>query len=249
METKNVICKKCKKPFVVKDGDKNQTGYLCPDCVMKSKVIKLSIYGIILAIIVSGILWLINKPEKVEGLVGSPEIKEEVVLDVSSQPFNIANINATNNNDISSQPIDNIESLRKAFESAKQVAEEKYSSANDDASKKAISLAIPRIVNYFLFNSSSLSYDSKLLLSEFASIYLQTNKESSILIEGFACNIGTNEINDKISSERANAVKNYLVADGIPSEKIVVKAHGKRKNSEFNFNSIAEYRRVLITIQ
>lgn len=53
--------------------------------------------------------------------------------------------------------------------------------------------------------------------------YLQTNKQATILVEGYTCNLGSDKLNQKLSELRADAVKKVLVEAGVPSDKIETK--------------------------
>ena len=51
----------------------------------------------------------------------------------------------------------------------------------------------------------------------------------TILIEGHTDIVGSDALNDRLSENRANSVKNYLIQHGIPANKISTKGYGKRK--------------------
>ena len=67
-----------------------------------------------------------------------------------------------------------------------------------------------------LFNTgkSTLSETSRSALSEFAAS-LKANPGTDVTIYGHTDNTGSRQINEKLSLERANAVVNYLVGNGI----------------------------------
>ena len=46
---------------------------------------------------------------------------------------------------------------------------------------------------------------------------------------GYTSAKGTEEVNQKLSEERANAVKNYLIEKGIASERITTIGYGRTK--------------------
>ena len=175
-------------------------------------------------------------------------VQEAIVVKVNKPEFSLSNIKAANNPDLNGTPIDNVESFRRAFDQAKRNSEVEYSSL-DSLSSGNVVVVIPNIVTLFAFNSSVLNDQAAFLIKEYAKAYLQTDKSSIIKIEGFACNIGSDEVNDCISAERANAVKVLLVDMGVPSEKIVTASYGKRKNNSIRYDSMAEYRRAVISIQ
>lgn len=59
--------------------------------------------------------------------------------------------------------------------------------------------------------------------------YLKSNKDVKIAIEGHTDNTGSKESNKNLSKSRANAVKEYLIFNGIASSRIKVEAYGSTK--------------------
>ena len=55
---------------------------------------------------------------------------------------------------------------------------------------------------------------------------LKTNKQVTIKIEGHTDNSGTLERNVELSRQRANAVKQYLIANNIAANRIIVTFFG-----------------------
>lgn len=66
----------------------------------------------------------------------------------------------------------------------------------------------------FGFNSSTLSETSRQSLRDFANI-LKSDPTLDIAIVGHTDKVGTFEANQKVSSDRANAVSNYLQMNGV----------------------------------
>jgi outer membrane protein OmpA-like peptidoglycan-associated protein len=58
---------------------------------------------------------------------------------------------------------------------------------------------------------------------------MSENKVLVIEISGHTDNTGSDEINNKLSLERANAVKDYLLKGGIDTARIRTKGYGKTK--------------------
>lgn len=79
--------------------------------------------------------------------------------------------------------------------------------------------AMPAI--HFVRNSSKINTTK--YASELAQILtvLKENPEIPVQIQGWADRTGTTPINDKISKARAEALRNYLVENGIPASRIV----------------------------
>lgn len=58
---------------------------------------------------------------------------------------------------------------------------------------------------------------------------MQENASLQIEISGHTDNTGSDELNNKLSQDRADAVKNYLLSAGVKSERIRTKGYGKTK--------------------
>ena len=78
----------------------------------------------------------------------------------------------------------------------------------------------------FSFDKSVVRSDQRGKLDEFVAS-LKGTKYDSIEVIGHADRIGSVEYNLKLSQRRANAVKTYLVRQGIPAAKINAVGHGK----------------------
>jgi outer membrane protein OmpA-like peptidoglycan-associated protein len=70
-----------------------------------------------------------------------------------------------------------------------------------------------------------LSDRSKFILKEFSSFLLE-NPTSKILIQGHTDDQGVDAENLKLSENRANAVKNYLVSLNIKADRLTSKGYG-----------------------
>lgn len=78
----------------------------------------------------------------------------------------------------------------------------------------------------FELNSYNLDSDSKRFLNEVAGI-LSKKESVSIELVGHSCSLGAESINTKISLERADAVKKYLLENGIPEQRISISGMGE----------------------
>jgi outer membrane protein OmpA-like peptidoglycan-associated protein len=78
----------------------------------------------------------------------------------------------------------------------------------------------------FSFDKSVVRSDQRSKLDEFAAGLAGTQYDSISAI-GFADRIGTEEYNQKLSERRANAVKAYLVRQGVPARKINTEGRGE----------------------
>lgn len=240
MQTKNEICTKCKKENPKMD---NSDDKLCSECKKKRK--NLLLWGLIgLAVVGIGTAVLFFNYDKTTKVVGFdkvgnindsmsikqiqeiPEFKMENTLAISS-PVNANGI------------IDNIESFNRAME-------QEIENAKKNNSQQ---LQIPPISTFFDLVSAKVSPEGIKLLEEYSKIYLQTNKEATLLVEGYTCDLGTHKINQKLSEQRANSVKEVLVSNGIPENKIAIKWYGEEKFTSFNYSDKKDYRRVNISIE
>jgi outer membrane protein OmpA-like peptidoglycan-associated protein len=80
----------------------------------------------------------------------------------------------------------------------------------------------------FEADSSRIQESVKPLLNE---IYLFLKDNPSIVVEigGHTNNLPPDEYCDQLSTARARAVAEYMVAKGIPSDRVFYKGYGKRK--------------------
>jgi len=86
---------------------------------------------------------------------------------------------------------------------------------------------------FFDFNKYNLRNESYAELDRV--IQLLKNKPTMVIeIAGHTDNVGNDVLNNKLSQDRAVAVKNYLIGKGIQSERIVSKGYGKTKPSTTN---------------
>lgn len=78
----------------------------------------------------------------------------------------------------------------------------------------------------FSFDKSVVRRDQRSKLDEFVA-GLSGTQYDSVSVIGYADRIGTNEYNQNLSERRANAVKAYLVRQGIPAGKINAEGRGE----------------------
>lgn len=63
-----------------------------------------------------------------------------------------------------------------------------------------------------------------------AADYMQKNPETNVVIEGHTDNVGSEELNDKLSQSRANSVKEYLIAKlGVSKDRLKSVGYGSKK--------------------
>ena len=80
-------------------------------------------------------------------------------------------------------------------------------------------------VFYFDFDSSSLTDDARGQVDAHISALLGNN--ASVRLEGHTDERGTREYNLALGERRANAVRDYMVANGVPSYRIETISYGE----------------------
>ena len=101
-------------------------------------------------------------------------------------------------------------------------------------------------VFYFDFDQSNLKADVREELDIVASVLKLTG--ASVRLEGHADERGTREYNLALGERRANAVRNYLTAQGVDRNKLEVISYGEEKPADpaSNEGAWAQNRRVEI---
>ncbi|HNR15779.1 MAG TPA: OmpA family protein [Chitinophagaceae bacterium] len=78
---------------------------------------------------------------------------------------------------------------------------------------------------HFDFDKASLRVDSYAQLTELLE-YLKRHEEINAEIAGHTDNMGTDAHNLKLSQERANTIRNYLISKGIKANRLTAKGYG-----------------------
>jgi outer membrane protein OmpA-like peptidoglycan-associated protein len=81
---------------------------------------------------------------------------------------------------------------------------------------------------HFAYDKSSLSPEAKTLLDKNVQ-GLKENPKIDVRMAGYTSAEGTEEINQKLSEQRANTVREYLIEKGIAPERITVIGYGRTK--------------------
>jgi outer membrane protein OmpA-like peptidoglycan-associated protein/uncharacterized protein YegP (UPF0339 family) len=81
---------------------------------------------------------------------------------------------------------------------------------------------------HFDYDKSTLSQEAKTLLDMDVQA-LKENPKINVRMAGYTSAEGTEEINQKLSEQRANTVRDYLVEKGIARERITVIGYGRTK--------------------
>jgi len=81
---------------------------------------------------------------------------------------------------------------------------------------------------HFDFDKSTLTQEAKTLLDKDVQV-LKENPETEVRMAGYTSAQGTEDINQKLSENRANAVRDYLIEKGITPERITTIGYGRTK--------------------
>ncbi len=110
-----------------------------------------------------------------------------------------------------------------------------FSQAKQTAADKLIAVG-DRVL--FDYDSSKLDSSAKILLDA-QSRFLRANSDLNFIVEGHCDERGTREYNLALGEQRATAVRDYLVIQGIDPDRIKVISYGKEKPAVVGSNSMA----------
>lgn len=79
----------------------------------------------------------------------------------------------------------------------------------------------------FAFDSSNLRPEGQRKLQEFAAGLSKIGEYNSIAVAGYTDRLGSDSYNLRLSQDRANSVRNYLVNLGVPANKVSAQGYGK----------------------
>jgi outer membrane protein OmpA-like peptidoglycan-associated protein len=101
----------------------------------------------------------------------------------------------------------------------------------------------------FAFNKYNLKPEAREKLAKVSGILL-AHPDLKIQVEGYTDNIGSDEYNQKLSEERAGAVRDYLVSQAVPQEDVTSQGFGKTNPVADNSTSSgrAQNRRVELVV-
>lgn len=91
---------------------------------------------------------------------------------------------------------------------------------------------------FFAFDSSALSAEATAALDTQAN-WLRNHPETNVIVQGYCDERGTREYNLALGERRANAVKQYLVSQGIAEHRISTISYGKERPAVFGSNEAA----------
>ena len=91
---------------------------------------------------------------------------------------------------------------------------------------------------FFAFDSSALSAEATAALDTQVN-WLRNHPETNVIVQGYCDERGTREYNLALGERRANAVKQYLVSQGIAEHRISTISYGKERPAVFGSNVAA----------
>ena len=128
---------------------------------------------------------------------------------------------ASASSSVASSSVDKSKSL---FAQSKQTASDKLIAIGD------------RVL--FDYDSAKLDASAKIMLDA-QSRFLRANTDMNFIVEGHCDERGTREYNLALGEQRATAVRDYLVINGIDPDRIKVISYGKEKPAVVGSNSMA----------
>ena len=124
----------------------------------------------------------------------------------------------------SSSASSSVDKKKSLFAQVKQTASDKLIAVGD------------RVL--FDYDSAKLDSSAKIMLDA-QSRFLRANADLNFIIEGHCDERGTREYNLALGEQRATAVRDYLVIQGIDPDRIKVISYGKEKPAVVGSNTMA----------
>lgn len=91
---------------------------------------------------------------------------------------------------------------------------------------------------FFAFDSSAISPDSAEILDTQVK-WLKKHENVNVVVQGYCDERGTREYNLALGERRANAVKQYLVSQGVAADRISTISYGKERPAVLGSNEAA----------
>ena len=115
--------------------------------------------------------------------------------------------------------------------------------------KQADEVEFPVAAVRYDLRGYDLSKVEQELVSAVAAAFRRTSQEGKLLVEGYTCNVGSDEYNEKLSRRRAERVGSILKGAGIAEDKVEVKWYGETKYGTLpGVNGLEANRRVTVTV-
>ncbi len=91
---------------------------------------------------------------------------------------------------------------------------------------------------FFAFDSSSIS-DNAVEVLQTQVKWLKKHEKVNVIVQGYCDDRGTREYNLALGERRANAVKQYLISQGIAADRISTISYGKERPAVLGNNEAA----------
>ena len=86
----------------------------------------------------------------------------------------------------------------------------------------------------FAYDDATLREEDKAPLSEFALVLTDYHPNVIVTVEGFTDPAGNADYNKWLGLQRAKAVREYLIANGLPADKVRAVSYGEDDNRQIN---------------
>ena len=136
----------------------------------------------------------------------------------------VSGTSASGSSSASSSAKSSVDKKKSLFAAAKQTVADKLIAVGD------------RVL--FDYDSAKLDSSAKILLDG-QSRFLRANTDLNFIVEGHCDERGTREYNLALGEQRATAVRDYLVIQGIDPDRIKVISYGKEKPAVVGSNTMA----------
>ena len=93
---------------------------------------------------------------------------------------------------------------------------------------------------FFAYDSSTLTANAEEVLDTQVNwLNMRKHQNVNVIVQGYCDERGTREYNLALGERRANAVKNYLVSEGVADDRISVISYGKERPAVLGNNEAA----------
>lgn len=91
---------------------------------------------------------------------------------------------------------------------------------------------------FFSFDSSALSLDATEVVNTQVN-WLKDHKKVNVIVQGYCDERGTREYNLALGERRSNAIKQYMISQGIAADRISTISYGKERPAVLGNNEAA----------
>lgn len=95
-------------------------------------------------------------------------------------------------------------------------------------------------VAHFDFNKSELKDQDKPMLDDFAAVMREHHSDALVTVEGFTDPAGSRSYNKKLGQQRADAVRSYLVSQGLADAQVRAVSYGEDSNRQVEKGEIRD---------